>query len=233
LIKRPFDIICSSLGLVVLAPFLILAAILIKIDSKGPMFYRGFRVGKDGKDFRIFKFRTMVVDAEKLGGSSTADDDPRITRVGLFIRKYKIDELPQLINVLRGEMSLVGPRPNVRSDIEKLPVEMSGILTLRPGITDWASLWNTDEGAVLEGFEDPDNAYEELILPTKSMLQLRYLNDQSFMTDIRIIWCTIFKLFSKEWMPTELSDLPDLMKMRVDYSSVQEIPPIQNVTETS
>lgn len=191
MIKRLFDIIFSLLGLIIIFPFLITFSVLIKIDSKGPFFYRGVRVGRKGKIFRIFKFRTMVVDAEKLGGPSTANDDPRITKAGRFIRKYKLDEMPQLINVLKGEMSFVGPRPEVKTYVDMFTGEEKAILTIRPGITDWASLWNPDEGAILAGSPDAEKTYLEKIRPQKIKLQLRYVKNHSFLTDLRIILLTL------------------------------------------
>jgi lipopolysaccharide/colanic/teichoic acid biosynthesis glycosyltransferase len=132
----------------------------------------------------------MVIDAEKLGGPSTADDDPRVTRVGRLIRKYKIDELPQLINVLKGEMSFVGPRPEVKHYVDMFSEEEKGILTVRPGITDWASLWNPDEGAILAGSPDPEKAYMEKIRPTKLRLQLKYVRERSLWADLKIVFFT-------------------------------------------
>ena len=149
--KRLFDIIISILCLLIISPAMLTATLLIKFEDGGPVFYRGERIGKGGKPFRIFKFRTMVVEAEKIGGLSTADDDPRITKVGKFIRKYKLDELPQFFNVLKGEMSFVGPRPEVGHYVDMFNEEEKAILSVRPGITDFATLWNPDEGAVLAG----------------------------------------------------------------------------------
>ena len=160
-------------------------------EDGGPVFYRGERVGRHGKIFHIFKFRTMVVNAEKIGGPSTPDDDPRITRIGRQLRKYKLDELPQLFNVLLGEMSLVGPRPEVKCYTDMFTAEEKAILSVRPGITDWASIWNPDEGSILAGAEDPEAAYLELIRPTKLKLQLKYVREQSLTTDLKIIWETI------------------------------------------
>ncbi len=188
--KRLFDIIVSGSALIVLSPVMLLLAIWIKLDSRGPVFYRGSRVGLGGRDFRIFKFRTMVVDAEKLGGSSTADGDPRITRVGKFLRKFKLDELPQLFDVLRGEMSLVGPRPEVRHYTDMYTEREKKILGVRPGITDWASLWNSDEGAVLAGSSDPERDYLEKIRPDKIELQLAYVEKRSLWVDTKILWET-------------------------------------------
>lgn len=191
MIKRLFDIVLSSIGLIVISPFLLLSTILIKLGSKGPVFYRGKRIGFHGKLFRIFKFRTMVTDAEKLGGPSTADDDPRITKTGRLLRKFKLDELPQLINVLKGEMSFVGPRPEVQHYVDMFTDEEKIILDVRPGITDWASLWNPDEGAILAGSLDPEKAYMEKIRPQKLKFQLKYVREQSFWSDLKIIFLTL------------------------------------------
>jgi lipopolysaccharide/colanic/teichoic acid biosynthesis glycosyltransferase len=196
--KRLLDVICSLLGLLLLSPVLIFIALRIKVEDRGPTFYRGLRVGLNGRDFHIFKFRTMVVDAEKLGGPSTSDDDTRITRAGKFLRKYKLDELPQLINVLFGDMSLVGPRPEVRYYVDQFTEEEKIILGLRPGITDWASIWNSDEGAVLAGAADPEKAYQELIRPTKIRLQLKYVRERSFFTDLKIIFLTVLAILKPE-----------------------------------
>src|SRR5687767_14630392 len=166
-LKRLFDIAASALGLIVVSPLLIAVAVWVKLDSPGPVFYRGVRGGRHNKPFRIFKFRSMVVNAEKIGASSTSSGDARITRSGRFIRRYKIDELSQLLNVLFGDMSFVGPRPEVLSYTSKYEGEFLEILSVRPGITDWASIWNADEGSVLAGAPDADRAYEVIIQPTK------------------------------------------------------------------
>src|SRR5262245_27286832 len=170
--KRLFDIAVALAGLVVLSPVLIAVAAWIKFDSRGPVFYRGRRVGLRGSPFRIFKFRTMVVNADRIGGSSTSNDDPRITRAGKVLRRHKLDELPQLLNVLIGDMSLVGPRPEVEHYVQMFTEDEKAILTVRPGITDWASLWNPDEGSVLAGSPDPEKAYLEKVRPGKLRLQL-------------------------------------------------------------
>jgi lipopolysaccharide/colanic/teichoic acid biosynthesis glycosyltransferase len=198
LLKYLFDKILSSLGICTLAPLFLALFILIKSEDGGPVFYRGTRVGKYGRPFRVFKFRTMVVDAEKNGTSSTSDEDPRITRIGKFLRKYKLDELPQLINVLKGDMSIVGPRPEVKKFTELFSEEEKAILTVRPGITDWASIWNSDEGSVLAGAEDPDRAYFELIRPTKIKLQLKYVRESSLITDLKIILLTLLAIVRPE-----------------------------------
>jgi lipopolysaccharide/colanic/teichoic acid biosynthesis glycosyltransferase len=196
--KRFFDFFFSSLGIIILSPMLAWVAWRIHREDSGPVFYRGARVGLHGGLFRIFKFRTMVVNAEKLGGSSTADNDPRITRIGLKLRKYKLDELPQLFNVFLGEMSLVGPRPEVKHYTDMFIGEEKAILDVRPGITDWASIWNPDEGSILAGAEDPDQAYLELIRPTKLKLQLKYARQQSFLTDMVIIFLTLLALVNPQ-----------------------------------
>ena len=157
----------------------------------GPVFYKAPRVGKDGKIFKMFKYRTMVVNADKIGASSTTKSDSRITGVGKYLRKYKLDELPQLINVLIGNMSIVGPRPDVKTFTDMFTEEEKAILSVKPGITDYASIWNSDEGKILEGAEDPDKAYLELIWPDKKRLQLKYVKERSFWVDIKIIFLTL------------------------------------------
>ena len=196
--KRIFDLIFSMIALLILLPAFILISILIKMNDRGPVFYRGVRVGRYGKLFRIYKFRTMIVNAEKVGGPSTPDGDPRITRVGKLLRKYKLDELPQIINVIKGEMSLVGPRPEVPKYVEMFTEEEKRILQVRPGITDWASLWNPDEGAILKNSKDPEKKYVEEIRPKKLKLQLYYVNNRSFFIDIKIIFLTILSVITKK-----------------------------------
>jgi len=203
-LKRSFDVIVATIALVIVAPLLALAALMVKLSSRGPVFYRGTRVGLNGELFPMLKFRTMVVDAESLGGSATAADDPRITRFGKFLRRYKFDELPQLFNVLLGDMSLVGPRPEVEKYVNLYSPEEKAILTVRPGITDWASIWNSNEAAVLEGSRDPERTYEELIRPTKLALQLLYVRDHSFFVDLKILFHTAVKLIDEDWIPKEL-----------------------------
>ena len=197
MMKRGFDFVSSLVGLILASPVLLVIAILIKREDRGSVFYRGVRVGRFGKLFRIFKFRTMVVNAEKLGGPSTADDDPRITKVGNFIRKFKLDELPQLINVLKGEMSIVGPRPEVHMYVDMFTEEEKTILSVRPGITDWAPIWNPDEGAILAGSPDPEKTYMEKIRPEKIRLQLKYVEEKSLWVDFKIIVRTLETIFRK------------------------------------
>ena len=195
--KRVFDFIFSFFGLLILNPVFIFISLKIMYENSGPVFYRGERIGLHGKPFRIFKFRTMLVDAEKLGASSTSDDDQRITSFGKFLRKYKLDELPQLINVLIGDMSVVGPRPEVKKFTNLYTNEEKVILCVRPGITDWASIWNPDEGAILAGSTDPDREYLEKIRPEKIRLQLKYVQGRSFWTDIKIIFLTLKTIIFK------------------------------------
>lgn len=241
MVKRSFDLLVAGLGLLVAAPALLVISAIIKITSPGPICYRGERVGRYGKPFRIFKFRSMVINADQIGGSSTSDHDPRITRIGLFLRKFKLDELPQLFNVLFGQMSLIGPRPEVQQYVDMYTEEEQAILELRPGITDWASVWNSDEGALLAGAEDPDKAYEQIIRPTKLRLQLEYARTHSLWVDIKIAFCTAYKLINSDYMPQVVEDIlqetggPDPRRFRIDaahppggahqeYSSVTELP---------
>jgi len=189
--KRLFDVLSSTMGLVVLAPLLAAVALAIKMESRGPVFYRGVRAGRYGKPFRIFKFRTMVMNAEALGSASTAEDDRRITLVGRVLRKVKLDELPQLLNVLRGEMSLVGPRPQVTWAVEQYTAEERTILRVRPGITDPASVQFRNEGEMLRGSTDPDKDYFEKIHPEKMRLSIEYVRKQSFVLDCKILLQTM------------------------------------------
>lgn len=195
--KRLFDIAFSCIGLIVISPVLIACAAAIKLVDSGPVFYRGVRIGMAGKPFRMFKFRSMVVNADKIGGPSTAGDDARLTRIGTFLRKWKLDELPQLIDVLRGTMSFVGPRPEVPYYIDLLTMEEKEIiLSVRPGITDYASLWNFDEAQILRGSTDPEKTYQEKIWPEKKRLQIKYVKEKSLLTDISIILQTLKKLIA-------------------------------------
>lgn len=189
--KRAFDLVASLLGLVILSPLLILVSILIKLESRGPVLYAANRVGKDGVMFKMYKFRSMVINADKIGGSSTPDDDPRITKMGKFVRRTKLDELPQLINVVNGTMSLVGPRPQVKWAVDLYTPEQRRVLTVQPGITDYASLNFPNEGEILRGSTDPDRDYMEKIHPEKMRLSLEYLDKRSMGTDIGIIFQTL------------------------------------------
>jgi len=199
LLKRVFDSIFSILGLTVFSPLMLIIAILIKKEDGGPIFYQGFRVGRYGRPFRILKFRTMVVDAEKLGGSSTPDDDPRITKIGKFLRKHKMDELPQLINVLKGEMSLVGPRPQVPWAVRFYSNEEKEILlSIKPGMTDHASIKFLDEGEILRSSEDPDKDYMKKIHSEKIRLSIEYAKNMSLKTDFEILFKTFLGIVKKE-----------------------------------
>ena len=193
--KRLLDIVYAVMGLLVLWPLFLLVAICIKSDSRGPVFYRGWRAGRFGKPFRIFKFRTMVTDAEKLGGAETPDDDPRITSIGHFLRRYKIDEFPQLVNVLKGDMSFVGPRPEVLAEVARYTAEEKDLLLVRPGITDWASIKFHHEGRITKGTSDPHLAYHQLIRPEKVRLGLEYVRCHSVFTDFRIMARTVRAIF--------------------------------------
>jgi lipopolysaccharide/colanic/teichoic acid biosynthesis glycosyltransferase len=204
MVKRSFDFLVSLTALLILSPILLIVALIIRISSAGPVFYRGVRIGLQGMPFRIYKFRTMVINAETMGGSATAEDDPRITPIGKFLRRHKFDELPQFLNVLVGDMSLVGPRPEVKKYVDMYSSEENAILDIRPGITDWASIWNSNEAAVLEGSKDPEKTYEELIRPTKLALQLFYARNRSLGADIKILFHTFCKLLFDDWTPREL-----------------------------
>lgn len=193
-IKRAFDIIASFCGLIILSPMLIIVSLAIKIDSKGPVFFKQKRVGKNNKIFEIYKFRTMVTDAEKLGKQITVGNDSRITRVGKFIRKCKLDELPQLINVLKGEMSLVGPRPEVPRYVELYNAYQNQILLVQPGITDYASIEFRNENEILGKSKNPEKTYIEEIMPTKIDLNVRYIKNIGLQEDIKLIFITIFKV---------------------------------------
>ena len=190
-LKRLMDVAISGCALFVLWPVLLLIAAAIKIDDPGPVFYRQVRVGKDGKTFRIFKFRTMVVDADKKGLAITVGRDSRITRVGALLRKSKLDELAQLINVFTGEMSFVGPRPEVPKYVDMYTPYQRQVLLVRPGITDYASIAYRNENDMLEGAQDPERMYIEQIMPDKIELNMKYLREISPAADIRLILRTI------------------------------------------
>lgn len=191
--KRLTDIAISLIAISVFGPLMLVLAVLIKLDSPGPVFYRGQRAGRAGSTFRILKFRSMIVDAERKGGFSTAIDDPRLTPIGRFLRKYKLDELPQFFNVFFGDMSLVGPRPQVLHYTNRYADDELIILTVRPGITDLASLYFVDMDAVL-GTGDVDARYEAEIEPLKNRLRVRYVLERSYLLDLRILVETAFKL---------------------------------------
>jgi len=191
MIKRLFDIIFSFLGLIFLFPLLVIIALLIKIESKGPIFYLQKRVGKHNKDFKIFKFRTMFIGSDKKGLLTLGDKDPRVTKTGYILRKYKLDEFPQLINVLVGNMSFVGPRPEVRKYINHYSKEDLMILSVKPGITDYASIEFRDEAELLKATNNPEKLYLESILPQKIALNKKYINSKNLFIDLNIIFKTI------------------------------------------
>jgi lipopolysaccharide/colanic/teichoic acid biosynthesis glycosyltransferase len=195
IIKRLFDIGASAAGLLVLSPLLLFLAAWIRMDSPGSVLYAAPRVGRGGRLFRMYKFRTMVANADRIGGSSTPDDDPRITRAGRWLRRYKLDELPQLLNVLNGTMSLVGPRPQVKWAVELYTPEQREVLTVPPGITDYASIHFPNEGELLRGSTDPDRDYMEKIHPEKMRLSLEYVRHRSLGTDLAVLARTFAAVF--------------------------------------
>ncbi len=197
MLKRSFDIVSSLLGLFLLLPLFFLIGIWIRFDSRGKIFYRQLRVGRHGKDFFLIKFRTMKIGADNGGLLTIGGRDPRITSSGYFLRKYKLDELPQLLNVIFGEMSLVGPRPEVRKYVNKYTPEQLQVLYVRPGITDYASIKFSNENELLAKAPDPERFYVNEVMPEKLRLNLRYIHEQSFITDLKIILQTIAKVSGK------------------------------------
>jgi lipopolysaccharide/colanic/teichoic acid biosynthesis glycosyltransferase len=194
-VKRLFDIFFSLLGLIILSPFLILIAFIIIISSKGSTFFLQTRVGFKGQDFKLIKFRTMVADADKKGLLTVGGRDPRITGIGYFLRKYKLDELPQLLNVLLGSMSLVGPRPEVRKYVDLYTEEQKKVLDVKPGITDYASLEYFNENDLLAKSENPEETYIKEVMPAKLKLNMKYISEVGLATDIKIILKTIARIF--------------------------------------
>lgn len=190
--KRLFDIIASGVGLLLLSPLFLILAIWIKLDSKGPVFYRQVRVGRNNEDFRIFKFRSMRVGSDRGSLVTIGNRDPRITRSGYFIRKFKFDELPQLLNVFIGDMSLVGPRPEVRHYVDYWTSEQMHVLDVRPGITDPASIKFRNENELMGQAEEPEKYYIEVIMQEKLRIYLEYIDNQSFFGDIALIFKTFF-----------------------------------------
>lgn len=196
--KRLFDLVLALCGLILFAPLFLVLAIAIPLESRGPVFYRGVRVGRGGKPFRIFKFRSMVADAEQKGAASTHERDSRITRCGQWVRRFKLDEIAQLLNVIKGDMSLVGPRPEVQKFVDLYTEEEKIILSVRPGITDWSSIKFHNEGEIIaaSGIADADEAYAKLIRPEKLRLQMKYVRERTLWIDIKILICTIITVFS-------------------------------------
>jgi len=190
--KRIFDIMFSLIGLILTSPFFILFYFLIKAESPGQVFYKGERMGKQGKVFKMLKFRSMVINADKIGGLSTSADDERLLKIGKFLRRYQLDELPQFINILKGDMSFVGPRPEIPSEVERYSKEdREIILSVKPGLTDMATLENVHEEEILKGAKDPHEAYRRLIQPQKIKLAKEYIQKKSFWLDIKIILKTL------------------------------------------
>lgn len=190
--KRLFDIVASACGLILLSPLFFIVSVWIKLDSIGPIFYRQVRVGRYNKDFKIFKFRTMRVGADKGSLVTIGGRDPRVTRIGYYLRKFKIDELPQLINVFIGDMSLVGPRPEVRHYVNYWTPEQLHVLDVRPGITDPASIKFRNENELMESAEDPESFYINVIMQEKLKLYLEYVHNATFWYDIELIFKTIY-----------------------------------------
>ncbi len=201
--KRVFDLVVSFVILAVLSPLLLLLALAIKLDSKGPVFYRQVRVGRYNQDFKIFKFRTMVQNADRVGPPLTVGDDPRVTRVGHLIRKLRLDEFSQLLNVLGGSMSLVGPRPEVRKYVDVYTPEYMATLLIRPGITATSSIAFKDEDRLLNSGGNPEEIYVEQILPPKMVLNLAYLKKISVWNDIKIMFQTVAAVFLPQGRPEE------------------------------
>ncbi len=202
--KRFFDLLFSFIGLLLLLPLFVITAIMIKVDSPGPIFFRQERIGKNFRRFMIYKFRTMVVDAEEKGLRITSGGDNRITKVGRILRKFKIDELPQLYNVLKGDMSLVGPRPEVIKYVEWYKADYERILSIRPGITDISSMTFRNEESILQGVDDPEQYYVHVLLPEKMRLAREYIQNVSFFYDVKLIFKTLYHvIFQLTYSPKQ------------------------------
>lgn len=215
--KRLFDILAGGFGLILLSPVFLIMSIVITLDSPGGVFFRGPRVGKNGKVFRIFKFRSMVKDCEGKGKWNVGDNDSRITKTGHFLRKTKLDEIPQLINVFLGNMSFVGPRPELQVYVDMYTDEEKKILDLKPGITDYASMVNIAQFETFTKAVDPDEAYLKYIRPLKIKLQLYYREHHSFFGDIRIIFWTIYKVLThSDKLPKEINSIVEEHKKYVE-----------------
>lgn len=196
MLKRLFDIVCALAGIILLSPFFLIIAVLIVVNSGFPVFYLQSRVGRNNTDFKLFKFRTMHTNADKKGLLTVGGRDPRVTAIGYYLRKYKLDELPQLFNVLFGTMSLVGPRPEVRKYVDLYTPEQQRVLSVRPGITDYASIEYINENELLAASPNPEETYIKEIMPEKLRLNMRYINEVGLITDIRLIFRTIAKIVS-------------------------------------
>jgi lipopolysaccharide/colanic/teichoic acid biosynthesis glycosyltransferase len=195
MVKRLFDIFFSLIALIIMLPFFIFISIFIKLGSAGPVFYTQQRVGKNNRDFKLWKFRSMKTGSDKKG-LITIGDDIRVTGTGRFLRKYKLDELPQLLNIIGGDMSIVGPRPEVRKYVDLYNQEQLRVLSVKPGLTDYASLKYFNESEILKQYEDANKAYIEIIMPAKLKLNLEYIDDKKFGKDIGIILKTILRILS-------------------------------------
>ncbi len=196
MLKRFFDIMCSLTGIIILIPFLVIICVWIIVNSGFPVFYLQTRVGKNNRDFKLVKFRTMYTDSDKKGLLTVGRRDPRITGAGYYLRKYKIDELPQLFNVLVGDMSLVGPRPEVRKYVDLYTAEQLMVLSVSPGITDFASLEFINENDLLSRSNNPEQTYIQKVMPEKLALNKKYMEQKSFLTDLKIIFSTLKKIIS-------------------------------------
>ena len=196
MLKRLFDILASSLGLLLLGPLFLCLAIAVKVDSSGPVFYRQIRIGRNQRPFSLLKFRSMAIGSDAKGLLTVGGRDSRITRVGYFIRKYKLDELPQLMNVLKGDMSLVGPRPEVAHYVAMYSADQLRVLSVRPGITDYASIKYFSENDMLAASENPEKTYIEEIMPAKLKINLDYVDNRTMFTDIKIVLLTLAKIIN-------------------------------------
>ena len=231
--KRTLDVAVSATGLIVLSPVLLVLALLVWLQDYHSPFYIAARVGRDGKPYKMVKFRSMIVRADKSGVDSTASNDPRITGLGKFIRRLKLDELPQLWNVLKGEMALVGPRPNVKRDTDIYTAQEKQLLSIAPGITDFASIVFSDEGEILAGSADPDLRYNQVIRPWKSRLGLLYVrNHGSVLLDLRLIQLTILNSINRPAALAKLSEIlqscgadRNLVEVALRRSQLQAAPP--------
>lgn len=217
--KRLFDTVASTIGLLLCFPVFLVAGTLIWLQDFCSPLYVATRIGLKGKPFQMLKLRSMVVNADRIGVDSTSANDPRITQVGHFIRRYKLDELSQLWNVLKGEMSLVGPRPNVRREVNLYTSTEMKLLSVKPGITDISSIVFSDLGEILRNHSDPDIAYNQLVRPWKSRLSLIYIENQSFILDIKLILITVMSIFSRRLALREVTKI--LVNLQVDRQLIQ------------
>lgn len=197
MLKRSFDILSSGLGLLLISPILLIVSLAIALSSKGGVFYKQSRVGLNGVNFNILKFRTMFTGSDKKGLLTVGDRDPRVTPIGYYLRKYKLDELPQLINVLMGDMSLVGPRPEVSKYVNLYSKEDRVVLSIKPGITDYASIYFRNENEILNSSSNPEKKYIEEVMPMKLELNKKYIEEKGLLTDLKIIFMTLKSIFHK------------------------------------